>query len=95
MAKVTELFVNGKAVRIDAEGERSLLSVLRYDLDLTGSKYGCGEGECTEHCHRGHASVPKRGHCLSSRIVGVLMSELARGGGGPRCMSLPLRRAAL
>lgn len=46
MARINELFVNGKAVRIDVEGERSLLSVLRDDLDLTGAKYGCGEGEC-------------------------------------------------
>ena len=46
MARVSELHVNGKAVRIDADGERSLLSVLRDDLDLTGAKYGCGEGEC-------------------------------------------------
>src|SRR6185295_6219362 len=46
MARVNELHVNGKAVRIDADGERSLLSVLRDDLDLTGAKYGCGEGEC-------------------------------------------------
>lgn len=46
MAQVSELHVNGKAVRIDADGERSLLSVLRDDLDLTGAKYGCGEGEC-------------------------------------------------
>src|SRR5262249_47431333 len=29
-----------------ADGERSLLSVLREDLDLTGCKYGCGEGQC-------------------------------------------------
>src|SRR3954466_17271 len=46
MARVSELQVNGKAVRIDADGERSLLSVLRDDLGLTGAKYGCGEGEC-------------------------------------------------
>jgi aerobic-type carbon monoxide dehydrogenase small subunit (CoxS/CutS family) len=46
MAKVTELQVNGKAVQVNAEGERSLLSVLRDDLDLTGCKYGCGEGQC-------------------------------------------------
>jgi aerobic-type carbon monoxide dehydrogenase small subunit (CoxS/CutS family) len=46
MSKVAELQVNGKAVPINAEGERSLLSVLRDDLDLTGSKYGCGEGQC-------------------------------------------------
>src|SRR5262245_39926830 len=46
MPKVTELNVNGKAVQIDAEGERSLLSVLRDDLDLPGTKYGCGEAQC-------------------------------------------------
>jgi aerobic-type carbon monoxide dehydrogenase small subunit (CoxS/CutS family) len=46
MAQVRELHVNGKAVQIDADGERSLLSILRDDLDLTGAKYGCGEGEC-------------------------------------------------
>ena len=46
MPKVTELNVNGKTVRIDAEGERTLLSVLRDDLDLPGTKYGCGESQC-------------------------------------------------
>ncbi|MFO0887741.1 MAG: (2Fe-2S)-binding protein [Isosphaeraceae bacterium] len=47
MAKrVTELKVNGKAHPVDADPDRSLLSVLRDDLDLTGSKYGCGEGKC-------------------------------------------------
>jgi len=46
MAKVTELHVNGKALRVDADSERTLLSVLRDDLDLTGAKYGCGEGQC-------------------------------------------------
>lgn len=46
MSKVTELSVNGKSVRVDVEGERSLLSVLRDDLDLTGTKYGCGEAQC-------------------------------------------------
>src|SRR5438105_2737953 len=46
MLKVTELLVNGTRHRINVEPERSLLSVLRDDLDLTGSKYGCGEGQC-------------------------------------------------
>ncbi len=46
MASVTELHVNGTQRRIDADAERPLLSVLRDDLDLTGSKYGCGEGRC-------------------------------------------------
>jgi aerobic-type carbon monoxide dehydrogenase small subunit (CoxS/CutS family) len=46
MAIVKELHVNGSRRVVNAEGERSLLSVLRDDLDLTGSKYGCGEGRC-------------------------------------------------
>jgi aerobic-type carbon monoxide dehydrogenase small subunit (CoxS/CutS family) len=45
-ARVTELNVNGTARRVDVDPERSLLSVLRDELDLTGSKYGCGEGRC-------------------------------------------------
>lgn len=46
MSRITELQLNGARVRINADAERSLLSVLRDDLDLTGAKYGCGEGQC-------------------------------------------------
>jgi aerobic-type carbon monoxide dehydrogenase small subunit (CoxS/CutS family) len=46
MPNVKELHVNGAKRAIDADPERSLLSVLRDDLDLTGCKYGCGEGSC-------------------------------------------------
>src|SRR5437016_8350274 len=46
MATVTELHVNGARRRINADADRPLLSVLRDDLDLTGAKYGCGEGRC-------------------------------------------------
>ena len=46
MARVTELLVNGGRRRIDVDSDRTLLSVLRDDLDLTGTKYGCGEGQC-------------------------------------------------
>jgi aerobic-type carbon monoxide dehydrogenase small subunit (CoxS/CutS family) len=46
MSRVTELQVNGTRRRIDADSDRTLLSVLRDDLDLTGTKYGCGEGQC-------------------------------------------------
>jgi isoquinoline 1-oxidoreductase alpha subunit len=46
MAKASELQVNGTKHRIETDPSRSLLSVLRDDLDLTGSKYGCGEGRC-------------------------------------------------
>ena len=43
---MVELHVNGKTHRLDVDPERPLLSVLRDELDLTGSKYGCGEGQC-------------------------------------------------
>jgi aerobic-type carbon monoxide dehydrogenase small subunit (CoxS/CutS family) len=46
MATVKELLVNGARRAVNADAERNLLSVLRDDLDLTGSKYGCGEGRC-------------------------------------------------
>jgi isoquinoline 1-oxidoreductase alpha subunit len=46
MARVTKLNVNGSSRTIDADVGISLLSVLRDQLDLTGSKYGCGEGQC-------------------------------------------------
>jgi len=46
MARVTQLDVNGSVQRVDVDPERSLLGVLRDELDLTGSKYGCGEGRC-------------------------------------------------
>ncbi|PYP80487.1 MAG: ferredoxin [Gemmatimonadetes bacterium] len=41
-----ELDVNGRRQRVDVDPDRTLLSVLREELELTGSKYGCGEGEC-------------------------------------------------
>jgi aerobic-type carbon monoxide dehydrogenase small subunit (CoxS/CutS family) len=41
-----ELQVNGVKHGIQTDPARSLLSVLRDDLHLTGSKYGCGEGRC-------------------------------------------------
>jgi aerobic-type carbon monoxide dehydrogenase small subunit (CoxS/CutS family) len=43
---VTSLHVNGSPRTCDAAADRSLLSVLRDDLALTGTKYGCGEGQC-------------------------------------------------
>jgi nicotinate dehydrogenase subunit A len=40
------LRVNGRTHEVDGEANDSLLSVLRYELNLTGSKFGCGEGQC-------------------------------------------------
>ena len=41
-----ELLVNNKKYSVEASPDESLLNVLRNHLDLTGSKYGCGEGAC-------------------------------------------------
>ena len=38
--------VNGEQRKVETESDRSLLEVLREDLELTGTKYGCGEGAC-------------------------------------------------
>jgi aerobic-type carbon monoxide dehydrogenase small subunit (CoxS/CutS family) len=38
--------LNGKPVNVSVDGDRMLLSVLRYELGLTGTKFGCGEGFC-------------------------------------------------
>lgn len=44
--RTMDLVVNGKKQSIKADDDDSLLFVLREQLDLTGSKYGCGEGQC-------------------------------------------------
>ena len=46
MATVRQLNINGRVYDTEADAESSLLFVLRDHLDLTGSKYGCGEGQC-------------------------------------------------
>jgi aerobic-type carbon monoxide dehydrogenase small subunit (CoxS/CutS family) len=40
------LDVNGQSHTVSTDAERTLLDVLREDLQLTGTKYGCGEGQC-------------------------------------------------
>jgi len=46
MADAITFRVNGTKQRLVVEGSRSLLSVLRTELGLTGAKYGCGAGQC-------------------------------------------------
>lgn len=43
---IIRLTVNGQLRSVETEPERPLLDVLREDLGLTGTKYGCGEGQC-------------------------------------------------
>jgi carbon-monoxide dehydrogenase small subunit len=46
MKRTIGFTLNGKAVSFEVDPSRILLWVLRYDLGLTGTKYGCGEGLC-------------------------------------------------
>ena len=57
--------VNGRAVSAPVDGGRRLLDVLRLDLGLTGSKEGCGEGEC------GACAVLLDGELVNSCLVPV------------------------
>ncbi len=54
------LNVNGARLRVNASEQETLLSVLRDRLDLTGTKYGCGEGQC------GACTVLANGHAVRS-----------------------------
>jgi len=85
--------VNGEAREIQAPPMKRLLDVLRDDLGLTGTKEGCGEGEC------GSCSVRMNGDLVNSCLVPVLQAEgatvetvegLARNG-----VLSPLQRAFL
>jgi aerobic-type carbon monoxide dehydrogenase small subunit (CoxS/CutS family) len=46
MSTALEFHVNGTRQNLRVDARRTLLSILRDDLDLTGTKYGCGEGQC-------------------------------------------------
>ena len=69
MSRVKQLQVNGRDFPVNVEGERTLLSVLRDDLDLTGTKYGCGEGQCGA-CTVLLDGVPTRSCQISAGSVG-------------------------
>jgi len=57
--------LNGRTVSLDVVGTRRLLDVLREDLGATGTKEGCGEGEC------GACSVLIDGEVVDSCLVAV------------------------
>jgi aerobic-type carbon monoxide dehydrogenase small subunit (CoxS/CutS family) len=73
MPTVNELLVNGVKRPVSADPDRTLLSVLRDDLGLTGSKYGCGEskcGACTVHVdgQRAHSCITRVGAVDNKQI---------------------------
>ena len=69
MAKFT-LTVNGRARTVNVDPDTPLLWVLRDELRLTGTKYGCGEGQC------GACTVHVDGAAIRSCVVPV--SSIAR-----------------
>ncbi|MBU4485029.1 (2Fe-2S)-binding protein [bacterium] len=55
--------INGVETEVSASGERRLLDVLREDLKLTGTKEGCGEGEC------GACTIIINGEAVNSCLI--------------------------
>lgn len=93
-----ELRVNGEVVPVDADADMTLLGVLREHLDLTGSKYGCAEGEC------GACTVVLDGRAVRScvtpaaSVIGkniLTIEGLARTGEDGECVLHPLQQAFL
>jgi carbon-monoxide dehydrogenase small subunit len=88
---VIRIQVNGEIREVHAPPMKRLLDVLREDLRLTGTKEGCGEGEC------GSCSVRLNGELVNSCLVPVLQAEgaevetvegLARDGAGDSGLGL-------
>ncbi len=69
MAYNLELTVNGQLYRLEVAPSKRLLDVLREDLNLTGTKEGCGEGEC------GACSVILDGKLVNSCLVLALQAN--------------------
>ena len=61
--------INGEKRSVDAPPMKRLLDVIREDLRLTGTKEGCGEGEC------GSCSVRMNGELVNSCLVPVMQAE--------------------
>ena len=67
-----KLIVNGQQAAVEVPAMKRLLDVLREDLGLTGTKEGCGEGEC------GSCSVRMNGELVNSCLVPILQASNAR-----------------
>jgi carbon-monoxide dehydrogenase small subunit len=80
---VVRFLLNGEPVEVEAPGMRRLLDVLREELGLTGTKEGCGEGEC------GACTVILDSHLVVSCLVPVVQADghtirTVEGLAGPR-----------
>ncbi|AET68633.1 aerobic-type carbon monoxide dehydrogenase, small subunit CoxS/CutS-like protein [Desulfosporosinus orientis DSM 765] len=68
-AKTVRLIVNGSPVAVQVEEDRTLLYLLREVMGLTGTKEGCGEGDC------GACSVLLDGELVNSCLVLAIQAE--------------------
>ena len=71
MKEKLHLYVNGEEVFVEVEPNKTLLWLLREELELTGTKEGCGAGEC------GACTVILNGNAVNSCLVMAL--EAAEG----------------
>lgn len=69
MRRALEFRLNGRTVQLDVDDGRKLLWVLRTELALTGTKYGCGAGDC------GACTVLLNGAPMRSCVVPVRAVE--------------------
>ena len=93
------LRVNGKDRAIEAEPGDSLLSVLHDDLGLTGSRYGCGEGQCGA-CTvlldgAGARSCVTRVASLGAKAITTIEGLAPAGGAGDPGRLHPVQQAFL
>ncbi|UCG57128.1 MAG: (2Fe-2S)-binding protein [Phycisphaerales bacterium] len=65
MTETISFKLNGRSISLSTDGERMLLWVLRTDLGLTGTKYGCGKAQC------GACTVIVDGKAVRSCVVPV------------------------
>ena len=69
MSQILHCTVNGAAVEREIADDRTLLAFLREDLGLTGTKEGCGEGDC------GACTVMVNGKSVNSCLYPALLAE--------------------
>ena len=65
------LRINGATRQVDVEGDTPLLWVLRDELGLLGTKFGCGAAFCGA-CTVLMGDVPQCGYCQSGQIMGAI-----------------------
>jgi len=67
-----ELTINGKKRKVETTASTRLLDLIRDDLHLTGTKEGCGKGEC------GACTVIMNGELVASCLVLALQARFKR-----------------